>query len=363
MILTLLATVLVLGVLILVHELGHFWAAKAVGIEVPRFSIGIGPKIVGFRRGETEYVLSWLPIGGYVKMAGQTEEEAMEVLEGGGMPEREPSPRDFDAKPLWARTLVISAGILMNLVFAFVAFSLLAREQVVVEPLIGDVAEGSPAMVAGLQPGDRILALDGDRVRGWRDVVSFVQTRAGKEIVLAVDRGGRRVTLRATPESAAEFSEVVRDSVRFGRLGITLDPKASERRAGPGEALVAGWAETGRWTGTILGFLRDLVTGRSSARELGGPIMIGQISGQAVRAGFWALLNFMAVISVNLAILNLLPIPVLDGGHLAFLGVEAVRGRALSARQRIRLTQVGLVVVVGLMLWAIGNDILRLLGI
>lgn len=363
MIVTILATIVVLGVLIFVHELGHFLAAKAVDIRVVRFSIGLGPKMFGVTRGETEYVVSWLPLGGYVKMAGMADEEVMGRLEGGVEEEPEPSPRDFEAKPVWARGLVLSAGVLMNALFAFGAFSVVAAGQTVVEPVIGEVTDPSPAAEAGIRAGDRIVAVDGEAVRGWRDVVIRIQGRAGEELTLTLERAGARRTVSAVPEEVREYSEVMDDSVAIGRLGIVLNEEAPTYRLGAGEAIARGWHETVGWIEAVIGFVVNLVTGETSARDLGGPIMIGKISGEAARLGTLSLLNFMGVISVNLAILNLLPIPILDGGQLLFLAVEGLRGRALSIEQRIRLTQLGFVIIVGLMIWAIGNDILRLLGI
>ncbi len=360
MLLTILATIVVLGVLILVHELGHFVAAKAVDIEVPRFSIGIGPKAFGFRRGETEYVVSWLPLGGYVKMAGMADEEATAKLEGGMQPERVPSSRDFEAKPLWARTMVILAGVTMNWLFAIVAFSVLALQQGVVEPRVQEILEGSPAETIGLREGDLFLTVAGMKVRSPAQVTMAVEGHANEEIPLAVERNGEVLFLRAIPEPVTNFSELANDSVTIGRLGVMLGGEESLRAVALPAAIKHGWDETVYWTVSVVSFLRRLFLGESSVKELGGPIMIGQISGEAARAGFWSLLSFMAVISINLAVLNLLPIPVLDGGHMVFLAIEGLRGRALSVEQRIRWTTVGMVVVVGLMVYAIGNDLFRI---
>ncbi len=358
---TVLATVLVLGVLIFVHELGHFLAAKAVDIEVQRFSLGLGPKMAGFQRGETEYVISWFPLGGYVKMAGMAEEEGVGMLEGGAAGGREPSPRDFDAKSLPARTLVISAGVIMNLLFAVAAFIVVARVQGVQLALISEVQENSPAAVAGFQPGDRIVSVEGQRVRAFAELALLVQQSPEAQIRVGVDRDGERLSLNVVPRSVSIWSDVIRDSVEIGQIGVTSDPEGGYRELGWTEAIPEGSFRTWYWVRTTLEFLGQLVSGQSSAKEVGGPILIGQLSGRAARAGIWALLSFMAIISVNLAILNLLPVPVLDGGHLTFLAFEAIRGRALSVEQRIRLTQVGLVLVVGLMVWVITNDVLRLL--
>ncbi len=365
MIVTILVTILVLGVLIFVHELGHFAAAKSVGIDVPRFSIGLGPKMVGFRQGGTEYVLSWIPLGGYVRMAGMADEEVTSTLEGGAGPDETarraaaPGPGDFDGKPLWARTLAISAGVIMNWMFAVVAFAAIAMGRGVLEPRIADVAPGSPAAEAGLRSGDLIRSVDGGAVHDPAQVTMRIERRAGEPVDIVVEREGERITFVATPEMVEQYSDLIGASRTVGRVGITIG--AERGRAGPVEALERGWSNTAYWGGAVLQFLGDLVTGRSSAREVGGPILIGEISGRAARAGFWELLSFMAIISVNLAIFNLLPIPVLDGGHLLFLGIEAVRGRALSVQARVRFTTVGMVFVLLLMLWAVGNDVLRVL--
>ncbi|WP_420448216.1 RIP metalloprotease RseP [Candidatus Palauibacter sp.] len=365
MILTILVTILVLGILIFVHELGHFAAAKSVGIDVPRFSIGLGPKMVGFRRGETEYVLSWIPLGGYVKMAGMADEEVTSTLEGGGDSEKaarteaRPGPGDFDGKPLWARVFTISAGVIMNWLFAVVAFAAIAMGRGVLEPRIAEVAPGSPAAEAGLRADDLIRRVDGAAVHDPGQVTMRIERRAGESTDIVVERAGEQLTFVATPEAVEQYSDLTGESRTVGRVGIIVG--AESGRAGPVAALGRGWSNTTYWGGAVLQFLGDLVTGRSSAREVGGPILIGEISGRAARAGFWELLSFMAIISVNLAIFNLLPIPVLDGGHLLFLGIEAVRGRALSVEARVRFTTVGMVFVLALMVWAVGNDVLRVI--
>jgi regulator of sigma E protease len=360
---TILATIVVLGVLILIHELGHFWAAKAVDIEVSRFSIGFGPKLFGFRRGETEYVVSAIPLGGYVKMEGMAEEEAMAPLEGRSEPRRERSPRDFDQKPLWARVLVVSAGVLMNFLFAYLVFVSVARTQGVMVPLIAEVEAGWPAEAAGFQAGDVVVAVDGQRLRERDEVIHYIALRPGVEMTLTVERGESALDLTVTPRLWREYDEFARDTVERGRIGVSFPNTAEAQRSlALGEAVVEGGHRTWWWVAQIGDFLARIVTGRSSAKELGGPIVIGQLSGEFARAGIWPLLEFMAIISVNLAVLNLLPIPVLDGGHLLFLGIEAVRGRAVSVEQRLRLTQIGILLVVGLMVWAFANDILRLVG-
>ena len=449
---TILATIVVLGVLIFVHELGHFWAAKAVGIEVQRFSIGLGPKVFGFTRGETEYVLSAIPLGGYVKMGGM-DDEVMERIEGGAVEARQPSPRDFDRKPIWARTLVISAGVIMNMIFAFAAYSFVAARwgipdyattrigRVAVEALpagaatlaqvepgsrivrigeepvsnwgdlvsglygaptgrvtielvdpagtlaidvpeddaerralaaaidpwveagVGMTLPGSPAEQAGLEAGDRITAVAGAPVENWWDLVREIESRPDERVEVSITRAGRDLVRAVNVGGEEERRDG--QAVLVGKIGIgPPNPEMTYTRASVGEAVVHGYRETVAVSSVILGFLRDLVTGGISPRSVGSIVTIGEYSGQAAQAGFDQFLRFMALFSVNLAILNLLPIPVLDGGHLVFLGIEAVRGgRGLTAQQRLAWSNVGFLIIVGIMIWALGNDFLRLLGL
>lgn len=452
---TVLATIIVLGVLIFVHELGHFGAAKAVGIRVERFSIGLGPRVAGFTWGETEYVLSAIPLGGYVKMGGM-DDEVMERMEGGaGGEPRTPSHRDYDAKPVWARAIVISAGVIMNMLFAFGSYTVVnalwgeptlqttrveavepsllppgteamaqipegARFQRIggtevtnwsevatalldspsgplpielaeprmeftielppepeargrlwsalsywMDPVVGDVEQGSPAADGGLEVGDRVVSVEGVAVRNWTAMTRVIRERPGERLTFVLDRDGGEITRYVTPEPATETDPVTGSRVEVGRVGVRPDLAGSlvYQPLSLGDAVVAGWRETEGATRMILGFLRDLVTGGVSARSVGSIVTIGQASGQAASMGAEYFLRFMALFSVNLAILNLLPIPVLDGGHLVFLGIEAVRGKALSVEQRLRWSNVGFLVIMGIMIWALGNDILRLFGL
>ena len=463
---TLLATIVVLGVLIFVHELGHFMAAKSVGIDVQRFSIGLPPTMVGFRRGETEYVIGWLPLGGYVKMGGM-DDEVMERIEGGageGAEEeagegvvtqpREPKPGDFDGKPIWARTLVISAGVIMNMLFAYVVYTgvnaawgrpELAENRVAqvlpellppgaealaqltsgtrlisvgerqvshwgdvqdgfleapagpltivgdeprtvveidiasdpqeriqvlqgllywIDAEVGFLNPGSPAERSGLEVGDRISVADGVAISNWWDLVDVIEDRPDIPMELTLEREGQSLTLSVTPEATAEDDPVTGETVIVGKLGI-LGPieELVYSDVSLAQALQLGYAETVGVSRQILGFVRDLFTGGVSPRSLGSIVTIGSVAGQAAESGLDTFLRFMAFFSINLAILNLLPIPVLDGGHLVFLGIEAVRGKALSVEARMRWTQVGVVVVLGIMLLAFSNDILWLFGL
>jgi regulator of sigma E protease len=231
-----------------------------------------------------------------------------------------------------------------------------------VEPVLGGIIKDGPADQAGLEPGDRVLEAGGAPIRDWQDFVAVVERNPGRPLPLTVERSGARVSLLVTPEP-----RTAADDLRFGRIGVSAyfanEDVLPRQHLGPLRAIGRGATQTWDMVTLTVDFLAGMITGRQSARNVGGPIMIGQMSGKFARAGLEAFLGFMALLSVNLAVLNLLPIPVLDGGHLVFLGIEAVRGRPLSVEQRMRLAQIGFIFLVAIMVWAIGNDLMRAFGI
>ena len=358
---SIIAFVVVLGVLIIVHELGHFITAKLAGIAVPRFSVGLGPKVWGFKWGETEYVISALPLGGYVKMAGMGEEEALEKLEGGKSDLEVPPERRFESKPIGTRAAVISAGVIMNFIFAIFAYAGIAH-YTSWAALIGEVVEGAPAQVAGIQAGDVIRTIDGNEIKVWGDLTEHIRARPDETITVVVERGGRRLEFDTRVARIIEVDSLSGDTLVYGQIGVAPDPENAPRELGLAGSFVAGTKATIGMSALVVHFLGQLFTGQASARDVGGPILIGQLSGQAARAGPLALITLMAILSVHLAVLNLLPIPILDGGHLVFLGIEAIRGRALSFDARARLSQVGFLMILAIMVWALTSDVLRLTG-
>ncbi len=448
----LLSLLIVLGVLVFVHEAGHFIAAKWAGIYVHRFSLGLGAPIPWLtrRRGETEYSISWLPLGGYVKMASREEDSAAAMLEGGVAAAGVPPDRVFEAKPVWKRIVVILAGVVMNALLAWIIFvglaykngrqvnpittvgavdtaglpagaaalrSLPVGSRIVaiggkpvttwneiedgilnapddriaihlegggtadldlhpdalteratamqaLRPLIPAVVDsimpGSPAARARIQSGDTITGVAGLPVRQWQDLLNVVAKRPGERVSVTVSRQGQPRDFDLTLASAEVMQNGVKRKV--GRIGLYVDIPVQQVPLSFGEAVRAGSAATAVAATQIVRTVRGLFSGRVSTREVGGPILIGQMAGQQARLGLDQFLAFMAFISVNLAVLNLLPIPVLDGGQFMLLLAEGAFRRPLPAKLRERLTALGLVFVVLLMVLAFSNDIRRLLG-
>jgi regulator of sigma E protease len=351
---TALATLLVLGVLIFVHELGHFLVAKWAGIRVERFSLGFPPKMIGFTKGETEYCISWVPLGGYVKMAGENPEES----------EITGDPREFMSKSIGWRAAVILAGPMMNFITAILLFSLVfffygkpvADETRVI---VGGVLEGSPAEKIGLQANDHIVSIDGQKVASFKEMADIVSIKLAQPVTVLWKRGddvfsAPVVTKVDTLKDASGADSLV------GRIGIGMGYITEP--LGPIASIGAGFNQTIDICGAMFKFLGGLVSGQLSIKMVSGPVGIAKMAGEVAREGFNMLMSFMAVLSVNLAILNVLPVPILDGGHLVFLLIEKLRGRPLSIKQRAIAQQVGMVLLLMLIVTVTYHDVLRLFG-
>lgn len=443
-----------LGVLIFIHELGHFLIAKAVGVGVERFSLGFGPRLWSLRRGETEYCVSVVPLGGYVKMVGEEAhgEELIHPPTAAGTARFDPA-KSFILKPLWARTLIVFAGPGMNFVLAALIFSLIfavvgvpvlpttlgrvladsaaaqaglqpgdlvlvvdgqtirhwgqleervarsegrplrltvarggERREVVatpkrvpvrtafgeaaeawslgarpyLPPVVGDVLPGRPAVEAGLKPRDRVVALNGQPIQTWDEMAEFISARPGQEVTLTIERDGQRLEIAVTPRAEKE-RDAAGNEVPIGRIGITQASPQTYLRSDPLTAMGQGIARTVDVTLITLVSIWKLVTGAIHHSNIGGPLQIGVMAGQQAQQGLVSYAFFLALISVNLAILNLLPVPMLDGGHLLFFAIEAVQGRPLSLRKREIAQQIGLGLVMLLLVFALYNDIARFL--
>jgi regulator of sigma E protease len=426
---TMLAFAFVIGVLVFVHELGHFLAARRIGVRVLKFSLGFGPRIIGFTRGDTEYCVSAIPLGGYVKMAGENAEDP-----------RSGNPDEFLSKTKWQRFQVLIMGPVMNLALAVVLLAIVLAQGADVPayldqlPVVGGVEKGSPAERAGFRPGDRVLTVSGREVRDWEDFDVAIGTRPGRAVPVSVVRDNTEQMLTVTPDAEGKY-EVGRigvfpdvhprvQSVRTGepadvaglkpgdvvvavsgervqlarhlseaigknaekpitlsvlRGGQPLDVPVTPRRDGdvgrigisisnelkrihPGP-LAAVWMSVQRnweFAGLILRTLGGLISGETSPKQLMGPVGIAQLSGESAQEGWVSLFALMASISLNLGLLNLLPVPVLDGGHILIMALEGAARRDFSIRVKERMLFAGFVLLMLLMVTVIYNDLTRI---
>jgi len=347
------SSLFVLGVLIIVHEFGHFWAAKKMGVGVEKFSIGFGKAIYKKQMGETEFLVSILPLGGYVKMVGDEEDADTEPPEN---PELA-----YNNKPVWRRLIIVAAGPISNLIFAVLIFSLVYMLGVnLPDTKIKEVLKDSPAQKAGMVMGDRVVEIDGQKIEEWSDIIRIISNSAEKNLKIAVERdGGNIVYLHLTPETKTTKT-IFGEDIKVGRIGIA--PDSVFKRQNPITAVVMGAEKT--WniiyvTGMVVVKMFQKVV---PSDTIGGPLMIFKIAGDQASQGFVPLLLFMGVLSVNLGILNLLPVPVLDGGHVLFLTIEAIKGSPISLKGREVAQQFGMVLLISLMVFAFYNDITRFLS-
>ena len=348
---SILYAIVALGALIFFHELGHFLLAKSFGVGVEKFSLGFGPKLFGKKVGETEYLLSALPLGGYVKMVGEGDDA--EISE-------EDRKRSFADKPPLQRIAIVAAGPVFNLIFAYVLFVIIYLMGVpAVTTKVGEVMAGKPAARAGVQVGDTITAVNGKPVSRWED---FAKTIAQGKLVpleIEVKRGTATLKLTMTPESRTS-KNLLGESVTQPIIGVAAAGDSVIDHFPPGEAIQRGGAQC--WNViklTALSFVK-LVERAIPLDNIGGPIMIVKMAGQQAAAGGVNFLAFVALLSVNLGVLNLLPVPILDGGHLAFFLIELVIGRPVNKKTREIAQQVGLVLLISLMMLAFYNDIARM---
>lgn len=344
------AAVVGLGVLIVFHEFGHFLLAKLSGVGVLTFSVGFGPKLWVKKKGETEYALSAFPLGGYVKMVGEDPDEEVNAVD---------VERSFAHKSLLTRTAIVAAGPGFNLLLAVFLLMLvfLFYGVPVLSNLVGAVEPESPAAQAGIQKGDRIVAVDGQAVTAWEDLSSAIKRSAGQTLAVRVQRGGQELPITVQPrkkEVKNIFGELKEDWM------IGIGSQVSIEKGDPGLAISKAFVQTYEYSKLTLVGLYKMITREVSPRNLGGPILIAQLAGQQAQEGIGSFLAFLAVLSINLGVLNLLPVPVLDGGHLFFFAVEAIIGRPVSVKYREKAQQVGIFLLLLLMIFAFANDIFRL---
>ena len=346
------AFVVSLGLLIFFHELGHFLLARLFGVGVEKFSLGFGPRIAGFERGGTDYRLSAIPLGGYVKMVGEAPGEEIS---------QEKRPYSFTHKPVWQRMLIVAAGPFFNLLLAVLLFWGLfwSIGEFILDPVVGEVSTDAPAAVAGVLPDDKVTAVNGEAVDSWSQMARLISESGGQPINVTIDRSGEELTFSITPKTMQDkniFGEPIERYV----IGVTSRGDTQNRPVGPVKAFFYGISQTGRIIQLTALSVVKMIQGTVSKDNIGGPIRITQMAGEQAKAGIASLINFIAFLSINLAILNILPIPVLDGGHLLFFTIEAIMGRPVNRRFREMMQQAGVLLLTMLMIWVFYNDIANL---
>ncbi|GAB6060444.1 RIP metalloprotease RseP [Desulfonatronum parangueonense] len=346
------AIVLVLGVLIFFHELGHFIVARLFKIGVPVFSLGFGPKLFSFVSGGTEYRLSAIPLGGYVKLAGESSQE--------DLPSEVPPESSFSLRPPWQRILVVGAGPFFNFFLAvFIYWGLFwYHGQQELLPVVGQVQENSAAEAADIQAGDRIVAINGQEIQYWRHLSEQIQESEGQAMHLTILRNEQVVQLTAEPQVATR-QNIFGEDIRVAMLGITAAGETQSIALGPGTALIAGAEQTWEIVNLTVQGIIKLIGRIIPADNIGGPILIAQLVSEQAAEGMTNLLALTALISINLGLLNLLPVPVLDGGHILFYVIEMIKGKPLNARAQELAYKFGIAFLIALMTFAVFNDITR----
>ena len=372
---TVVYAIIVLGILIFVHELGHFLLAKLMGVSVEKFSLGFGPKLFGKKIGETEYLLSAFPLGGYVIMFGEGG-----FIEGG---ESDPRPvdenapttvtsepvlreltedekaRSFSHKPVLARIAIVMAGPVFNLLFAWLIFIVLCMMGVpTVTTKIGEALKDKPAAKAGMQPGDVITAINNLPIKRWEQIAEGVAASKGKPLTLTVKRDAADIQFTITPEPRVS-KNLFGEKVDGYAIGVASAGEVITERFNPLQAVVKGTEQTWKVIDLTVLSLVKMVQRVVPMDSVGGPIMIAKMAGEQASAGGASFLAFMALLSINLGVLNLLPVPVLDGGHLLFYFMELIFRRPVPQKVREYAQQIGMVLLLGLMVLAFYNDIIR----
>lgn len=338
--LTILATIFVFGIIVFIHEFGHFITAKASGMRVDEFAIGFGPAIAKKRKGETLYSIRAIPLGGYNKIAGMDPEEPLD-------------DRSFLNKPVWKRFIVIAAGAVFNFLLAIVIFFMIYAVNGIqtpsMEPVVGNMMSNSPAMTAHMTVNDRIVSINGKPVNEWTDISKSLQGTANTLVPIVVNRDGVNQELTVIPEAVGND----------GRAVIGINPVMNSMPLNVAEAVVQSLHTTGFVLVSMVDGIWSMITGHTNA-ELAGPIGVAQMAGQVAESGFVNLLQFTALLSLNLGVINLLPIPALDGGHLIVLIIEGITRRRLPAKALQYIQMTGIVILLALFVYATTHDISRL---
>ncbi len=348
---TLISFVVLLAILIFVHEFGHFIAARIAGVGVVKFSLGFGPKVIGKKIGETEYVLSWIPLGGFVKLLGESTDEELS-------PEDE--KKSFLKQPIWKRILIILAGPVCNFLLALLIFIIVFMYGVPkLTAVVGEMSKESSAMEAGMLSGDKIISIDGKNIVYWEEIKPLVADANGKQIEVTVERESVKKVFLIQPK-LSKAKNMFGEEVSTYLIGISPAGKSVIDRQNPWQASITAIQKTWEISKLTVVAVVKMFEGVVSPRTLGGPIFIAQIAGEQVREGIIPFIFFMAILSINLGVINLFPIPVLDGGHIFFYLIEIVTRREISVKVKELSQQIGFVLLLMLMAFVILIDIERL---
>jgi regulator of sigma E protease len=348
---TLISFIILLSVLIFVHELGHFLAARIAGVGILKFSLGFGPKIIGKKIGETEYVLSWIPLGGFVKLLGESGNEELS-------PEDE--KRSFYKQSRWKRMLIVLAGPVFNFLLALVIFIIVSMYGLPnLTADLGEVQKESAAFEAGMMNGDKIITIGGRKVVFWEDIKPIIAESQGKEMEIVVQRGAEKKHFLIKPR-LSKAKNIFGEEESTYLIGVSPAGKTIIEKMNPWDAIIASASKTWYISKLTVISVVKMLEGVISPRTLGGPIFIAQVAGAQVKEGIIPFIFFMAILSINLGVINLFPIPVLDGGHIFFYIIEIVTRKEISVKVKEMSQQIGFVILLMLMLFVIFIDIERL---
>ncbi len=350
-----------LTIIVFIHELGHFLVARWCGVDVEAFSIGFGKEIFGWNdRQGTRWKVAWIPLGGYVKFRGDA--NAASLPDATAAENAKADPGNFHGKALWQRAAVVAAGPIANFILAVFIFAaaFMVVGAPVLEPRIDEVVAGSAAEQAGLRKGDLVTSLDGRSISDFSQLQQSVMMRGGEPLVLGIDRNGEKLNVTVTPQIKEE-PDGFGGTMRIGLLGVRHNPEGGAKfeRMGPLQALEAGVSRTWLIIEATFRYLGKMVTGRESPDQLGGPIAMAKAAGDAASVGWAQFVSIIAFLSVSIGLINLFPIPMLDGGHLVYYAIEAVRGKPLGERAQEWGFRIGFSLVIMLMLVGTMNDLVR----